>query len=74
MKSTIWQRLNRHIEKFPCVLIEHKDGGIYLLKEHWKFLNPYKQCQRLLLGKGRISPHKYEYLTDSFPIYQRTKF
>ena len=75
MAASIQERLNRHISKFPCVLIEQKDGLIYLLIEHWRYLRPRQQAPRILLGKGQISSNKFEYLTDEFPIVlKRTKF
>lgn len=74
MSSTIWQRLNRHITKFPFVLIEQKEGKVYLLEEHWKYLNPYQDAKRALLGTGKISNDRFEYLNDLFPILKRTKW
>lgn len=73
-KSSIWQRINRHISKFSCVMIEQVDGKVYLLKEHWRYLNWQRSAERVLLGKGRISTNRFEYLTHEFPIYKRTKF
>lgn len=71
MARSIYERLNRHISEFHCVLIEQVDGNVYLLKEHWKYLKPKIQAERILLGKGRISSKQYEYLTHEFPCFKR---
>jgi hypothetical protein len=71
---TIYQRLNRHISTFPCVLVEHKGGKVYLLKDHWKYLNQYKEPERVCIGRGRVGPKRFEYLTHLFPCFKRTKF
>lgn len=71
---TIYQRLNRLISNFPFVLVEHKGGKVYLLVDHWKYLHPYKQAERVCIGKGRVSQNQFEYLNHLFPCFKRTKF
>jgi hypothetical protein len=64
------QQLNKLISEFPCVMIEQKDGKVYLLKEHWKYLR-WSAAKRVLIGKGKISENRFEYLTEKFRV--RTK-
>lgn len=73
MKQTVQQRLNILIEKFPCVMIEQKNGVVYLLKEHWKHLDWRKNAERVLIGKGSVSERQFEYLTKKFTSFKRTK-
>jgi len=62
----IHERLNRHLSQFHCLLIEHKDGCVYILKEHWKYLRPFRDAERVKVGKGQISENQFEYLTKEF--------
>lgn len=68
----IHERLNRHLSQFHCLLIEHKDGCVYILKEHWKYLKPFKDAERIKIGKGQISENQFEYLSEELkPIRKR---
>lgn len=71
MKETIQQQINKLFFIYPCVMIEQKDGRVYLLKEHWRYLNWKRDAEQVLIGKGQISNQQYEYLTKVFFI--RTK-
>lgn len=55
-------------------MIEQKNDIVYLLVDHWKYLDWLKQPEREPIGRGRISNNRFEYLTHPFPIHQRTKF
>lgn len=66
--------LNKIIAVFPFVMIEQKNGKIYHLKEHWKYLNWKQHAERAFVCNGSISNNRYEYLTEPFRKLRRTKF
>lgn len=72
MKASIREKLNCLIAQFPCVMIEQKNDIVYLLVDHWKYLD-WKKAEREMIGKGKVSDKRFEYLTHPF-IPQRTKF
>lgn len=60
------RKLNRLIEEHHYVMIEQRDGRIYFLKDHHKYMRPERQCPRTLYCKGKISEKQFEYLTHKF--------
>lgn len=70
-KASIKERLNKIISGFHCVMIEQRDGKVYLVKEHWRYLNWKRDAKRELLGEGQISNNRFEYLTKEFLILKR---
>lgn len=50
-------------------MLLYKNGGVYLLVEHWRYLNPVKEAPKLLLKK-RVSKPKNLAPSNSLYVYK----
>jgi hypothetical protein len=57
------------LKEFHTILIQWKQGKLYLLWDHHKYINPLKQAPRVYVGKCRIKPARHEYSPNVFYIH-----
>ena len=72
--KTLVEKINALFEDQHIVMLEQKDDKVYLLKEHWKYLNWRRDAPRVFVGKGEITKKDYLYLYEKIPTFRRTKF
>lgn len=68
------QKINQLLDEHFLIMLEQKSGKIYLLKEHWRYLNWKKHSPRVLIGEGQLNKENYVYLTHKISTLRRTKF
>lgn len=76
--SELIDKINDLIDEHFLIMIEQKDGKVFFLRDHWKYLRWNLKATRELIGEGRINLDRFVYLTKKIPIIlrplKRTRF
>lgn len=70
LPPNVVSEINYLVEKYMLVLLEFKNGYVFLLVEHHRYLNPYRDAPRSKIIKSPVPVTNYLslnnllYLTD----------